>query len=237
MCRDFLLDKLRKAAEEHGGIMMVIIDGIADFCTDPNDAEDCFALVRKLHRIAGEYRCGILTVLHENPGSSFGKTRGHLGSHLERKAETSLRLKKDPKTGITEVWADTARHCFIPQGAGRRFRWCDQAKMHVSLDESSSAYGGAKSDKHSKFAEEVSKAFEEVETLSYEDLIVRIIRAVGLAKSTAKARIPDYLAFELLEKDAEGKYRTICNQRCETPRGQSPSARTPSDLNEITSLS
>ena len=38
------------------------------------------------HQLAIEYDCVFMTVLHENPNSDFGKTRGHLGSQLSRKA-------------------------------------------------------------------------------------------------------------------------------------------------------
>lgn len=212
MCWDFLLCKIRTVAQAHAGIMMVIIDGIADFCNDPNDADECFGLVRNLHRLAREYECGVLTVLHENPGSSSGKTRGHLGSQLERKAETSLRLKKDAKTGISVMWADSARHCFIPQGAGWRFHWCNNASMHVSLFEVARADGVAKPAKNAKYADEVSRAFERDEILSYADLIARVTTVTGLARSTAKNRIPEYLDCELLQKDPDGRYWVIRDQ-------------------------
>jgi len=233
MCWNILVSKLKTATEEHGGIMLVVIDGIADFCNDPNNPEESFGLVRKLHKLARDYGCVVLTVLHENPGSTHGKTRGHLGSQLERKAETSLRLKKDPKTGITVMWADSARHCFIPQGAGWRFRWCDQAKMHVSLHEGGTGDGEATSDKIAKYADEVSKAFEKVETLSYSDLTARIKEVTDLAESTAKTRIPVYLDSKLLEKDPDGKYRVIRVQspeKGERSMGHSPSISVATDI-------
>jgi hypothetical protein len=207
MCWDTLMNKLREAAGRHGGVMIVIIDGIADFCVDPNDAVECFSLVRRLHRIASEYGCGVLTVLHENPGSGSGKARGHLGSQLERKAETSLRLKKDLKTGVSSMWAERARHCFIPQASGKRFHWCDQAKMHVSTDESGMSSLGSALDKNSRYEMEVSKAVKEGEELSYSELTARIVDGQGLAASTVKSRIPEYLRLNLLEKNDQGKYR------------------------------
>lgn len=209
MCWDILVSKLQAAADAHGGIMLVVIDGIADFCNDPNNAEESFGLVRKLHKLALDYQCVVLTVLHENPGNGAGKTRGHLGSQLERKAETSLRLKKDAKTGITVMWADSARHCFIPQGAGWRFHWCDQAKMHVSLHERGKADEGYKLDKKAKFSNELSMIFREDETLAYGDLIARLTEATGLAESTAKSRIPEYKSHKLIMQDADEKYRKV----------------------------
>lgn len=215
-CWDFLEQRVKAAAEDHNGVMLVLIDGIADFCTDPNDAEECFSLIRRLHRLAARHECVVLSVLHENPGNnSQGKTRGHLGSQLARKAETSLRVVKDIKSGISTIWADNARHCFIPRGAGWRFQWSDQAKKHVSLrgDEQSSA--AAKPGKEEKYVAEVSKVFRREEKLSYVELTKRIVQVLRIAESTAKSRIREYLQFELIEKDSEGKHRVVCSKSTE----------------------
>ncbi|MBP9224442.1 MAG: AAA family ATPase [Verrucomicrobiales bacterium] len=231
MCWSILLSKCKALSAAHGGIMLIVLDGIADFCNDPNNSEESFGIVRRLHKLAMHYECVVLTVLHENPGSTAGKTRGHLGSQLERKAETSLRLRKDAKTGITVMWADSARHCFIPQGAGWRFRWCDQTKMHVSLHEGGRAYGEVKPDKNEKYAVEVSSAFEKHETLSYAALIDRIMEVTGHARSTAKSRIREYVECALIEKDPSGIYLFIRDHHLERPVGQSATTT------EITSLS
>jgi len=208
-CWDFFQLKVKKAAKEHSGIMMIIIDGIADFCNDPNNAEECFALIRKLHKLAGDYKCVVITVLHENPGngSGFGKTRGHLGSQLERKAETSLRLAKDPKTEIVEMWTERARSCSIPRAAGFRFHWCNGKKMHVTLRNSDGIYAKTKPDKKAKYAIEVSKAFGEDNTLTFGELTSRLCERSSMAESTAKARIRDYLTFRLVVKTGDSKYQ------------------------------
>jgi hypothetical protein len=76
---------LEKGKDECGGVFAVIIDGVADLCMDPNDSAEAFELVGSLHAMAINYDCAVFTVIHENPGSEIGKTRGHLGSHIERK--------------------------------------------------------------------------------------------------------------------------------------------------------
>ena len=82
--------------------------------------------------IATEQNAVVVTVLHENPDSEYGKTRGHLGSQLERKAESNLRLQKDNTTGVTTIFTEKSRHCHIPKGQGSRFRWDDESWMHLS---------------------------------------------------------------------------------------------------------
>ncbi|MCH1500368.1 MAG: hypothetical protein L7U83_15025 [Akkermansiaceae bacterium] len=122
---------LEQAVEQYGGVFSVLIDGIGDFLTDPNDPTLSFGLVDELHQLAIEKDCVIITVLHENPNSEYGKTRGHLGSQLSRKAETNLRLTKD-KHGITTIFSTDSRHCHIPKDHGFCFQWSDDEEMHVS---------------------------------------------------------------------------------------------------------
>ena len=110
----------------------MFLDGIADFIADPNDTAEAFDWVDELHQLAIKYDTVIVCVLHENPGSEIGKTRGHLGSQLERKAETNLRLEKDAD-GVTVVF-ERSRQAHIPKENGPRFMWSDEAKRHVSCE-------------------------------------------------------------------------------------------------------
>jgi hypothetical protein len=206
-CWEFLESKLDEIVKKYSEITLIIIDGIADFCRDPNDSEECFELIRKLQRLALDYHCVILTVLHENPGSGSGKTRGHLGSQLERKAETSLRLAKNLKTGVFEMWTERSRHCFIPKSAGWRFVWCEQKKMHVSLWNADKGADSAETDKGAKYADEVRKVLENDACLSFTKLVSKIRTMIGLGESTAKARIREYLSMGLITKDGAEGYR------------------------------
>lgn len=117
------------AAEAHGGIHAVIIDGVADIVLDVNDAEECNGIVAELHAQAIRYDCAIICVIHKNPGSD--KTRGHLGSQIERKAETNLTLEKDDE--VTVVWSSKQRRAPIDKDSGPRFRWDEELKMHATV--------------------------------------------------------------------------------------------------------
>lgn len=194
---------LEEAAEEHGGVFLVVIDGIADLCLDPNDAAESFALVGRLHATAIKYDCGIVTVLHENPGSLEGKTRGHLGSQLERKSETNLRLAKDTN-GVTTIWSDRARHGNTPREQGMCFQWSDSAGMHVSCGTAREIKATAKS---AKFREEAESIFGEAIEYSYTDYVAKIREAVGVAKSTAEQRVKTYAAEGIVLKSTDGIYR------------------------------
>jgi hypothetical protein len=109
----------------------VFLDGTGDFVSDVNDPEECNAFVSRLHGLAIEYDTHILNVLHLNP-SSETKSRGHLGSQLERKSETNLRIEK--KDGVSIVYSDRNRGADIPKDTAPRFVWSVEHQMHISAD-------------------------------------------------------------------------------------------------------
>ncbi|MFC7336138.1 hypothetical protein ACFQY0_03025 [Haloferula chungangensis] len=198
---------LADAKETFGGVFAIIIDGIADLVRDPNSPEESFAFVDMLHRDSIRYDCATITVLHENPGSGdAGKMRGHLGSQLERKAETPLRLAKDATTGITTVWTDRARHCHLPKTAGLCFQWSDEAGMHVSAGSAGEIKANQRQE---KFREEVERAFDGGESLSYSEFVARIMERVGIAKKTAEKRITTYQVEGAAVKSPSGSYSLV----------------------------
>lgn len=77
---------------------LLILDGVADLCNDPNDLHESEALTCELMRWSSEYDNHILCVLHSNPGGE--KARGHLGSALLRKSETVMLVKADGETSV-----------------------------------------------------------------------------------------------------------------------------------------
>jgi len=94
---------LKKEADDFGGIHLIALDGIADFCKSPNDEEESFEVVDWIESIAVKYRTPVVTTLHLNPGEQSEKMRGHLGSQIERKAESVFILKRDDKAQGVEI--------------------------------------------------------------------------------------------------------------------------------------
>jgi hypothetical protein len=124
---------VKEAKEEHGGIYCVIIDGGADFLPSTSDEVESARFVDELHAIALRYNTGILTVIHENPGENLNaKTRGHFGSHLERKSESNLRLEK--VGDVICVHAQRGmRGGHLPKEEGPQLQWSGIEGMHVSV--------------------------------------------------------------------------------------------------------
>lgn len=87
---EFIEYWLRERVEE-GKAGVVIIDGVADLISDVNNLEESNNVVQKLMEWTANFNCHIITIIHSNYGSS--KPTGHLGSLLEKKAETQIELE------------------------------------------------------------------------------------------------------------------------------------------------
>ena len=79
---------------------LVVIDGIADLQRNTNDLEESDALVGALMALSTKTNTHILCVLHTNPGSD--KARGHLGSALQRKAESVVYVHRNGECSVVE---------------------------------------------------------------------------------------------------------------------------------------
>lgn len=79
---------------------LVVVDGISDLMYNSNCIEESDAVVGRLMALSTEYNCHIMSVLHTNPNSD--KARGHIGSTLQRKAETMVYVHKIEECSIVE---------------------------------------------------------------------------------------------------------------------------------------
>ena len=74
-------------------IGLVIIDGVADLLSDVNSMTETNFVVQKIMTWTEKKQCHILTVIHQNFGTH--KATGNLGSALEKKTETQIKLEKN----------------------------------------------------------------------------------------------------------------------------------------------
>ena len=82
----------------------VVLDGIGDLITDPNNSEQATAIITEIMGISKKFDCHILTVIHANVGSE--KARGHLGSEALRKCETAIFAEARVDTTVCK-WVKT----------------------------------------------------------------------------------------------------------------------------------
>lgn len=180
------------------GLYGVVLDGFADFVCDVNDSEETDAFVAELHGLAIRYDCPLVGVLHENPGSENGKGRGHLGSQLERKAESVLSLKRDGAASV--VFSRKSRRAPILEAEGPRFAWSVEAGMHVSLRSAGNARDNAKREKLHDLAEAVFQQ-KGGTGLRYCELVSAIGEIRGVTPSTAEDRFNDMKKFNVITKN------------------------------------
>jgi hypothetical protein len=196
--------KLEESQHKHGGTHSVLIDGFADLAFDVNDPGEAAKLVGDLHALAIKYSCPIVGVLHLNPGSAT-KTRGHLGSQLERKAETNLKL--EIKQGVTTVWAEKNRRAPISKEEGPRFAWSDEMQMHVSTKRKAAA----KEDKKRKaLTEQAKKIYGDRPSMRRDDIENDLQKIMKASPTTAYRRTKQMIDMAVIKKDTDGSYVQTC---------------------------
>lgn len=86
----------------------VVIDGIADLLYDNNDIVSSQDLVTFLMRITAIHNVALCTIIHTNYNSE--KPTGHIGSFLEKKAETQVSLKREEGSNMVLVECKRSRN-------------------------------------------------------------------------------------------------------------------------------
>lgn len=188
---------------KHGGIHLVVIDGIADLIRSANDETESIAIVDELYRLAGIYNTCIICVLHFVPNGI--KLRGHIGSELQRKAAGILSIEKDDNPEYSVVKALKVRDGSPLDVPMMLFGWDKKADMHVYRGEKS------KEDKERRKTDEllavVKFAFRAKLKLSYQELCDVLMREMEIKDRTAKKYIAYMKEQRILSQDTSGNYQ------------------------------
>ena len=193
---------------KHGGIHLVVIDGIADLIRSANDETESIAIVDELYRLAGIYNTCIICVLHFVPNGI--KLRGHIGSELQRKAAGILSIEKDENPEFSVVKALKVRDGSPLDVPMTLFGWDKALDMHVYRGEKS------KEDKDKRKSNElltvIREAFRSATCLSYQQLCEILMRELDIKDRTAKKYIAYMKEQGILIQDSQGNYqqRKIC---------------------------
>ena len=86
---------------------ILVIDGILDLIADFNNIEQSFYLIQWLKRISKVHNLLILCVLHL--GKKDGNTLGHIGSYLDRKSQSVLKVQKNKENRTIDMEAQFLR--------------------------------------------------------------------------------------------------------------------------------
>jgi archaellum biogenesis ATPase FlaH len=184
----FLDSLLEKAREIHGGVHLVVIDGIADFIVSVNDEVESNGIVSYFEKLAIKYDTPIVLVLHVNPGTE--KERGHLGSQLQRKCESVLSIKKEGDTSVLEAK-------FLRSGASGQFspiyyQYDSNKGYHAFMD------ACEVETKQAALAELARQVF--VHAATYATVIKKIEDTDRCSTTTAKRKLKDMMTGGFVEK-------------------------------------
>ena len=187
----------------HGGVHLVVIDGIADLIRSANDETESIAIVDELYRLAGIYNTCIICVLHFVPNGI--KLRGHIGSELQRKAAGILSIEKDDNPEYSVVKALKVRDGSPLDVPIMLFGWDKEADMHVYRGEKS------KEDKEKRKTDEligvVKEAFRSSFKLTYQELCEVLMREMEIKDRTAKKYIAYMKEQRILAQDTNSNYQ------------------------------
>ena len=188
---------------KHGGIHLVVIDGIADLIRSANDETESIAIVDELYRLAGIYNTCIICVLHFVPNGI--KLRGHIGSELQRKAAGILSIEKDDNPEYSVVKALKVRDGSPLDVPMMLFGWDKAEDMHVYRGEKS------KEDKERRKTDEligvVREAFRKNLKLTYQELCEVLMCEMEIKDRTAKKYIAYMKEQRILAQDTNGNYQ------------------------------
>lgn len=93
------LSYIEEKISQTENIGLVVIDGVRDLLTKGiNDEEEATSLTSKFLKLTSDYAIHIILLLHENKND--GNARGHIGTELVNKAETTISVTKDKKNDV-----------------------------------------------------------------------------------------------------------------------------------------
>jgi len=195
VCKDIF----KEADALFKGIHLAVFDGGADFLNSVNDEVSSNIVVKFFEDLAVRYKTTIVVIIHFNPNSE--KQRGHLGSQLQRKAESVLAVKKNGSVSYIE-----------PQF----LRGADGTSMPLIQFQYDNAKGYHTGDgfliklnKEEQNEDQLKKwavaVFSDV-PLSHADAILKLIPETGLAERSVNYKIKDMLTLGLIEKNKSRQY-------------------------------
>lgn len=120
---------LRVNNQQHKGIHLVVIDGLADLISSVNEEAEAIQLVERLHMLAQDYGTVIAGVVHT--ASLQDKVRGHLGSELTRKSSAVIGIEKDKNRERSFIKVLKLRAGNASQAGLAAFHWSRERGYHV----------------------------------------------------------------------------------------------------------
>jgi VirE N-terminal domain len=188
---------------------MVIFDGGADFLKILNDEELSREMVALMHSFAVERSCLVVIVIHENPNTEGGKTRGHFGSELWRKAQSAIGVSKGDD-GVSSIFGKFLRDGDWPKSEAQHFRFCTEAGMHISADDPTEDRRASKTAAAEEAKREaqvaLAKKIMSAPVMTYTALEAAVMKSEHIKDRAARDRIKALVDAGVVCKREDGHY-------------------------------
>jgi hypothetical protein len=195
------------ALQRFNGIHLMVIDGIADFISDVNDAEQSTAIVKYFEELAIKYQTPIIVIVHTNPGSD--KERGHLGSHCQRKCESLLMVKTEGNISFIEPkLLRMAGKANIPN---IQFMYDKDRGYHIGCGVRSVNNNDKIVQRINRLSEICGDVFNGQKSYRYKEVIEQIMLKAGKSVYTAKCFFKELKAHKMIIKGEDNYWRANNN--------------------------
>lgn len=177
------------------GDLVVVLDVITDAVGSFNDVEQTNQLFDYLGALSEELDLTILAVIHLNPGSD--KPRGNVGTELENKSSTSIKVSSVKIKGESVVKVDfrKTRNSEIPKSAYMRVESSTGALVQMTKEEQSEL---SVSSQLEEFRVELVQVMQNLNIdYNQQDLLPSLQSKFGLSTNTIKGRLKS-----IIEKDS-----------------------------------
>jgi hypothetical protein len=193
--------------EIHPDTSVLLADGVADLSNNVNDPEESNRLIAHLMDLSVKRDVATLGVLHLNPGSEV-KSRGHLGSQLERKSKVILQI--DEEEGVRNVYTRFSRKKPIQKKDGIRFQWCDDEKNFVEVTETKEEEKRRLEEGDYREMMDKITMFSSTEKFTYKEIVNAVMghriskkTKKNIGETTAKKIVKSMVDYEILSHDEE----------------------------------
>ncbi len=181
---------------------LVIIDGIRDMLMDFNSNEETAKVISTILRLSDEHKALIVCVIHVT--KSNGNMRGALGTALEDKSETAIKVEKDQDNpNRSTVKPIYSRHKDFETYS---IVWSDDAMGYI-LEEAPAMKQAGRPKKAPMSIDQLKEALPRA--MKYGAMIDRVKGVVGCGDNSAKAMVKGCIQEGMIIKDLEtGLYTT-----------------------------
>jgi hypothetical protein len=204
-CQQLVNYSIEQALDKFpAGIHSIFIDGPGDLVPTVNDEATSNDLINRLMLAAEQHHTHIICVIHLNHGSeNDNKMRGHMGSQLARKSETTFQV--NVKDDVHTLFTKKSRSKPIRIKDGARFKWSEQFGMFKSEktinDEEDSKATQDTQDAFSKIFEEAGGGILEAGFICQ-----KLQLEFHCGKSTANNKISEAFTNGMLKRKVHGHY-------------------------------